>query len=301
MPQVSVVIPVYNGAQYILRAIASVQAQTVRDLEIVVVDDGSHDATADLVTAVDDPRVRLIRQANAGPSAARNTGIAAATGEWVAFLDADDRWQPEKLEAQLAAAAREPRAGLVYSATRTVDAAGTVLAHMPITYTGQPLGELLMGNRLTGSASSAMVRRAILAALGGFRVDLRSAEDWDMWLRIVAAHPIVAVPEEHVILQWRPDSHGKHAAQMLDCSLRVLTDAFDGYAAHLRHLRAQAFAEVHYRAAIEFQSEGNGPAERREIRAVLRHRPTFLIAYKRLLRSLLRDLTPGAVRRTVAT
>ena len=102
-PQVSVVIPTYNRAHILGRAIDSVLQQTHRDLELIIVDDGSSDGTAALVRGIEDPRVRYVHQQNRGVSAARNRGIAEARAEWLAFLDSDDEWLPQKLERQFSA------------------------------------------------------------------------------------------------------------------------------------------------------------------------------------------------------
>src|SRR5262245_50985738 len=98
---VSVIIPLYNKATTVERTLASIDAQTIRDFEVIVVDDGSTDGSADLIAAWPEPRIRLIRQENAGPGAARNKGLAEANGRYVAFLDADDEWLPEFLEHSL--------------------------------------------------------------------------------------------------------------------------------------------------------------------------------------------------------
>src|SRR5262245_28337071 len=117
-PLVSVVIPAYNAEAYIATSLRSVTAQTYRNLEIIVVDDGSRDATATIVRslAADDPRIKLQQQQNAGVAAARNRGIEASSGDLVAPLDADDLWQPSKIERQVAVMQRgSPKVGLVYA------------------------------------------------------------------------------------------------------------------------------------------------------------------------------------------
>lgn len=113
MTLVSVVVPLYNKAAYVLRALDSIAAQTVRDFELIVIDDGSSDGGADLVAKFSDSRVRLIRQANAGPGAARNRGLREARAPYVAFIDADDFWLPDFLEANIALLERYPCAAAV--------------------------------------------------------------------------------------------------------------------------------------------------------------------------------------------
>ena len=123
--RVSVIIPTYNYGRFLAEAIASVQRQTVQDLEIIVVDDGSTDETPAVLSAIREPRLRSLRIANGGISAARNTGLELATGEYLAFLDADDRWVPDKLERQLALMESEPGLGLVFSNFSRFDQHGT--------------------------------------------------------------------------------------------------------------------------------------------------------------------------------
>ena len=123
--KVSIVIPLYNKAPYIERALHSIRAQTLSDFEVIVVDDGSTDDGASIVAAYSDPRVRLIRQSNAGPGPARNAGIAEAKGEFIAFLDADDEWLPTYLEENV----------------RSLEETGPELAAITSGYLEYPLGE----------------------------------------------------------------------------------------------------------------------------------------------------------------
>jgi glycosyltransferase involved in cell wall biosynthesis len=179
---ISVVIPLYNHAGEIGRALASALGQTHRDLEVVVVDDGSTDGGPDEVSRCPDPRVRLLRQRNAGAGAARNAGVRAAQGSHIAFLDADDEWLPNKLEAQWAALCANPTLGAVATAARL---AGKSVAEE---YSGRLLtGEdvalrLRRGNAL--SPPTLMVDRATFLRAGGFDETLRIAEDWELGVRL---------------------------------------------------------------------------------------------------------------------
>jgi glycosyltransferase involved in cell wall biosynthesis len=179
---VSVIIPAYNVAGIVGRAIDSALAQTVSPLEIIVVDDGSRDETASVVEAYGG-KVRLIRQANAGPAAARNRGARDAAGEWLAFLDADDAWLPTKLERQLAYVGAA-RVGLVACLTSgSVDDDNITL-------------ERLWNYNYIGM-SGVLVRRAAFEEVGGFDEDpgLISAEDYNLWLRIAMRWEIAMVRE----------------------------------------------------------------------------------------------------------
>ena len=197
-PLVSVVIPAHNAQAYLVECLASVRAQAgAFTLQTIVVDDGSRDATADI--ARQQPGVICLTQPNRGPSAARNAGIAATQGEFIAFLDADDLWPPGKLAAQVDALQRHPEAALVFGDCRQFDAGGPwpqtqfEAGSLGTTVWGKSglvpdaCARLLEDNFIT--TGSVVVRRAVLAEVGGFAEDLRLVEDLDLWLRIARRHP----------------------------------------------------------------------------------------------------------------
>lgn len=183
---VSVVIPAFNRAGLIGRAIDSVLQQTWAQLEIIVVDDASTDDTADVVAAIQDSRIRYLRQAhNAGASAARNTGIRAATGRFVAFLDSDDVWMPDKLELQLAALrdCADPAAVACY--TQVVVDSGITRRLLPTRArrASEPVADYVFADCGLIHTSSLMLPRE-LAARTLFPEDQRKHEDWDLFLRL---------------------------------------------------------------------------------------------------------------------
>jgi GT2 family glycosyltransferase len=190
--RLSVVIPAFNAANTIRSAVASTLHQTVAVLEVIVVDDGSSDATAEVVSSVDDPRVRLISQANRGPSAARNAGIAAARGDWVAFLDSDDLWLPRYVETATAALSAASNPGFAYTDAYVFDAGrGQVKRGSAMDALDPPppdrasfLAALLRRNFVFTAAT---VPAAVLAAVGGYDESLRLSEEYDLWLRILVA------------------------------------------------------------------------------------------------------------------
>jgi glycosyltransferase involved in cell wall biosynthesis len=193
-PLVSVVIPAYNREQTILRAVGSVLSQDYAKLEVIVVDDGSSDNTSAVVEGIADPRVRLVVQANAGVSAARNRGIAEARGELVAFLDSDDEWLPGKLSAQVALFRYGgPRLGLVYSGFEQVGADGRPELH-EARHRGWIYRDLLARNVVTGCGSTAVFRREALAVVGGFDTGVPANEDYDLVLRVARFFEADCVP-----------------------------------------------------------------------------------------------------------
>lgn len=287
MPEVSVVIPVHNGAAFVSKAITSVLGQTFRDFDLLVIDDGSTDETASVVNSFDDTRLRYFHQENRGISPTRNVGIKRSSGRWVAFLDCDDFWFPTKLEAQLAVARTRPNAGMIYCSAELRTANGEVLRHYPATVEGRPLDQLLIGNCISGSASSAMLRRDILDQIGYFDEQLPVCEDWELWLRAARATDFAKVDDPLVCIVNRPGSLGKRADQIRDVSIAVADRAFATYAADRRHLRRRMLWQIHYFAAVTHQEQKAFRAARRDLFKSVLYRPTYLRAYWRLLRALI--------------
>lgn len=182
-PLVSVVIATYNMARYLPQALRSVLLQTYPNLEIIVVDDGSTDATPVVIEPFrSSPAVRYIRQANAGQAAAKNHGVREARGEYIAFLDADDFWVDDKLAAQVPLLQRSPDVGVVYSRLHYVDANGTrVGVSDNELFRGDVSGALFVRNFI--GFGTAVARRACFECLGGFDESLTMGIDYDLWLR----------------------------------------------------------------------------------------------------------------------
>jgi glycosyltransferase involved in cell wall biosynthesis len=183
-PAVSVVIPAYNSAAFLQQAIDSVLGQTYSDFEIIVIDDGSSDGTEAVARSFSD-RVTYIKQENKGVSAARNHGIKLARGQYVAFLDADDLWAPEKLAEQIPLFDMNPEIGLVYSDWQVVSEHGVSEASF---HSSRPAASGYVFNDLVRTGfiltSGTVVRRSCLADVGEFDETLSIAQDYDLWLRI---------------------------------------------------------------------------------------------------------------------
>ena len=205
-PQVSVVVPTFNRREVLPRALDSILAQTFSDWELIVVDDGSADGTAELVER-DYSDARLSVQENRGVSAARNAGIASARGEWIAFLDSDDAWLPEKLERQMEALESEPGHRLCHTeeiwirdGQRVNPAAKYAKAGGRIYQRCLPLCCI--------SPSSVVMRRDLLQETGGFDESLEVCEDYDLWLRVTAREPVLFLDEQLLY------KHGGHDDQL---------------------------------------------------------------------------------------
>jgi glycosyltransferase involved in cell wall biosynthesis len=228
-PLVSVIIPAYNAAASIGAALDSVVAQRVPELEVLVVDDGSRDDTAAAVAA-HPVGARLLRQANAGPAAARNAAAAQARGEWLAFLDADDVWFPERLALQLAAARAYPAAEL-WCGDFIGLAAETATPPCPPPPTRAPepvwvtLDDLAWHNSEVAT-SAVLVRRTAFAEVGGFDTRFRGPEDYDLWLRLAARRPLGKLALPLVWYREHPGSLSHHDQHFLPQVLQVLEKAY---------------------------------------------------------------------------
>lgn len=209
-PLVSAVVPAYNAAAFVERTLNSARAQTWPELEILVVDDGSRDDTANIVSrlAEADPRIRLLQQENKGVSAARNLGIGHARGEYIALLDADDIWMPQKIERQMQVfQAGSPRIGLVYTRSVRIFEDG----RPPVYSRGNEVEAEAFFTLLTGNflqnASTPLIRRACFDKVGVFSLEYRKqqaqgCEDWDMYLRI-AEHYEFGLVREYLTGYWQ--------------------------------------------------------------------------------------------------
>jgi glycosyltransferase involved in cell wall biosynthesis len=188
-PLVTVVTPAYNVARYIGEAVDSVLRQTFCDFEYLVIDDGSVDNSADIIRAHarDDPRFRLVQGEHRGLSAARNAGIQEAKGEYIAFLDGDDRWHPKFLDRQLQLIqSLPPDVGAVFCRSRLMLENGTLVFLQWQRAGRYDFDDFLVNSNPTRNGSSLLIRKSCFADVGGFDEDLRYIEDLDMWLRIAA-------------------------------------------------------------------------------------------------------------------
>lgn len=267
-PTFSVVIPAYNAGAYIAECLNSVLAQSDRDFEVIVVNDGSTDNTTDVVSEFVDPRVRLVRRPNGGLAAARNTGIQAARGELVAFLDADDRWCPGKLAAHRQALDQDPAASVSYDWAAFIDQQGKriglCMAQSQITLTPEAL---LLKNYL-GNGSTAVVRRAVLAKSGGFDQSLSRCVDQELWVRLShSGHCFRLVPAVLTEYRIHPASFTADTSRMLKGVSAFLAkvstyapesvEKLSALALAFTHrwMARAAFVEGHYRQAQDHALE----------------------------------------------
>lgn len=192
---VSVIMPCYNSAETIRDSIASVQAQTIEDWELIVVDDGSSDATTEIVGGEGDSRIRLIKQANGGSSSARNRGLREAQGQYIAFLDSDDTWERVFLERMLAALIKNKEAVLAYCGWQNVGLeGGRGKPFIPPDYEPLDRAETFLGG-CRWPIHGVLLRKTAIDLAGGFDETLQASVDYDLWLRVVPQGKLVLVPE----------------------------------------------------------------------------------------------------------
>jgi glycosyltransferase involved in cell wall biosynthesis len=203
LPLITVVIPLYNGAEFIERTLRSVMAQTYQKLEILVIDDGSTDFSPELVRTLgnQDDRIKLITQPNGGVASARNLGIAIAQGLWIGFLDADDIWDPTFMQKVVKRTVfLSDSVGVIYSWAQNINNHDQVIPGVHVAViTGNVYGTLLCHNFL-GNASATVIRRSCFDQVGGYDSGLRAAqaqgcEDWDLYLRLAEYYDYAVIPE----------------------------------------------------------------------------------------------------------
>jgi glycosyltransferase involved in cell wall biosynthesis len=228
----SVVIPVRNREDLIVGALESVNAQTYRPIEIIVVDDGSADKTkqvaetwASNICVGDRFSTTVVVSGGKGANAARNLGCQNANGELIAFLDSDDRWLPKKSELQVALLELRPSAGGAYCGLQNCDLDSGMLENpQPRNYPQGNLLRFLLVRDVTAPTSCWMVKRTCIEEIGGFDESLQARQDWDLWIRFAQRYEIIAVPEVLVI-------EGSHAGE------RIRSDPSRELSAHVELLR----------------------------------------------------------------
>lgn len=236
---VSTIIPAFNAVRTVVRTIESALAQTHVQQEVIVVDDGSSDGTADIVTSTFGERVRLLRQANAGASSARNSGIAAARGQLIALLDADDIWLPHKLERQVRYLVANPEVGAVQCGAAFVDEHLRTLEVRPCSSEGDALWDALHFRNLPAFLSALILRQSCLNRIGGFATDLVILEEWDMAIRTARHCDLRSLAEPLVLYRVHPGNRSRNVDIHVAPGLLVLERLFADPALPVRVRRAR--------------------------------------------------------------
>jgi len=229
VPTVSVIIPSYNRAHLLGRAIQSILNQTYQDFEIIVVDDGSKDNTEEVVRGFNDKRIRYIwHEVNKGGSAARNTGIKAARGEYIAFQDSDDEWLSQKLEKQMKVFEKvSPKVGVVYTGYWRLK--GDKKTYIPSSKVSQKEGDihkiLLEVNFVTTQA--VVVKTECFERAGMFEEELRRLEDWELWIRISKYYHFKCIDEPLVVSYYTPGSISADESALIRARKLILEKHFE--------------------------------------------------------------------------
>jgi glycosyltransferase involved in cell wall biosynthesis len=243
-PLVSVVVPAYNCAATVVAAIESALQQSVSDIEVIVVDDGSSDATFEAASSVADARVRVLSQANGGAAAARNTGIHAATGKYVALLDADDLWVPWKLERQLAVLEGPGDVRAAQSGAYFVDDDLQVLSERRCQPSRDALLETLLFQNMPNNMSTLVIARHMFDEMGEFDTSLEILEEWDMAIKVARRCNLVSIEEPLSLYRVHPGNRSRNLDIHIEPGFKVLDRVFADPAlpTHIRARRRAVYA-----------------------------------------------------------
>lgn len=314
--QVSVVIPVYNCERYVARAVQSALDQEYPAAEVIVVDDGSSDRTVDALEVYRD-RIRLVQQNNAGVAAARNTGLRVAQGDYIAFLDADDWWEPSHLKVQFAAFEKFPGAGMVFSNFSVVDADGQAVMPSGIRWkyralqepdstswnrlfsksasiagqfrgTGGPVVHAYCGDMLEClfrgnfvNTSSVLLKREVVEQIGDFDRTLDTEEDYEYWLRVSAEWPLIYIDAPLVVFRLNPGqlTRGDQIGRIVSNALKVVERVGSRYSDRLARLGIRhRLAQLHLTLGVIALRNGRNADAQEQLIRCLRYRPWQMLA-----------------------
>lgn len=295
-PAVSIVLPTYNQVEFVRAAVASVQSQTTTDWELIIVDDGSTEAVRETITQLGDDRIRFIGLEHSGlPARVRNAGIAASTGEWIAFLDADDVWHPEKLAKQLDYHHEHPEHRWSYTGLWYMQGSGEPMAAM--TYQSwKPVSGNIVRALLRQETSivtpSVFASRDLLKETGRFEESLRFAEDYDMWLRLARRAECGVVPQPLAGIRRHQDCFTYDQVGIYSSFARVY-ERFAGSGASREERRICRSQESRFAVHLARQSieRRNWRMAARALARALRLRPIYPRAWGTLAKGVLRFLS----------
>lgn len=277
-PAVTVIMPAYNAGSYIGKAIASVLAQTRQDWELIIVNDGSTDHTASIAASCTDPRIHYLEQENLGPASARNRGIREATGQYLAFLDADDIWAPEFLNVMVSALSSFGHTSYVCCGSGFIDDSGAIHPRMqlPRTLSMSWVDDLIHNH--SHLPHTVLCRRAQVNELGGFDSAIYGTEDWDLWLRLEKKWGMpIAVQKILAFYRLHGNSISTNPERMLENLTRVIEKHVTSVEQeHRESVRGQALASALLSTAIIYLMQNDQPNATRCLCRAVTHDPAFL-------------------------
>lgn len=223
-PVVSVLIPVYKGERFVARAIRSILEQSLLQTEVIIVNDGSPDASFEAIKPyLCDSRLKYLEQENAGVAAARNSALRVATGKYIGLCDQDDEWLPHKAEVQVAYLEAHPDFAMVHGDVNYIDESGNLLPHdayFPSAVSGDCFPRMFMGNPVM--AVAALFRRSVIDEVGGFDPEIKYADDYDLWLRIAVNHKIGFIDEPLARYRLHENNNSHDQIAIREFTLQVL-------------------------------------------------------------------------------
>jgi glycosyltransferase involved in cell wall biosynthesis len=302
-PRVSVVTPCYNSAATVRETLDSALAQTYGNIEIIAVNDGSKDETGEILASYGD-RIKVLNQENAGQTVAKINGIAAATGDYIAFLDSDDLWDPTKIAHQVALMEFSPEMGVCYTAGHVIDGTGNRISSFfgSRSHRGECFEELLLNNDIV--ASSVMVRRAAIDKVGNFDPDLRACENWELWTRIASEYLVDCVDQPLTFYRKHGSNMSSKIGHMRDYRLMVVAKneaRYGGRSARIDRVLKLAYYRAHISFGKVYLGQLSLPEARAELARAIRRRPFELKTYGWYLQALLGAGFLRRLRRTKST
>ena len=290
-PKVSVIVPAYNVQDYISDTLKSLQSQSFKDFEAIVVDDGSTDNTSEVIESfcTQDSRFLRLQKSNGGLSSARNYGIRHSNTEYIALLDADDCYEPDKLLTHIKVLEEHPKVGIVYSASKTIrdDGGSTFVNLSGRPMYADPLKSLLCKNFI-GHGSNAVLRRCIIQEVGYFDETLKSSEDIDFWIRIAILERwnFYRDPRALVCYRIRPSGLSFNISQMERYTEQVLLSAYERSPEKIKPILPTAYAYLYRYLARVALTSGNISEARRLVKCSLSKDPTIFLSDIRSLITL---------------
>lgn len=283
--RLSVIVPSYMLGTLCADAVRSILRQTMRDLEVIVVDDGSSDDTLAHVLAIDDPRLTCITQSNRGLAGARNTGVRHARAPFIGFCDGDDIWRPEKAERHLALMERDSSIGLTFSYSAYLDEGGQPTGQLLISRCSAPTAYDLMVRNHVGNGSTPVVRKECFEQAGLFDESLRSCEDVEMWVRVCVRTPLTLrlIPEPLTGYRVRQGSLTVSYDNFLAAS-RLAAQRFQQHVPGVTpRIIARGYAETLRIASRKAFSNGQVALSRTLFLQALQHAPDLMLRDVRAL------------------
>jgi glycosyltransferase involved in cell wall biosynthesis len=250
-PIVSVVIPSYNSMMFLPTTLSSVLQQTFTDFEVLIIDDGGQDNIEDWFTTISDDRVKLFSQENKGYAGACNTGILNSQGKYIAILDADDIWEPTKLEKQFRCLEDNPEIGLVGTLVFFVDSEGEKLFTAGSIYKPGNVYEKMLVTNLVPCSSTPMVRRLCFDTVGVFDESIKGPCDWHMWVRIASQYHFHIIEEPLVHYRQHSSSVSRNIDLMLRGGAQAIESIFSDVPPHLQYKKKETYGSLNYNLALK--------------------------------------------------